>query len=181
MRYSTTKLIIIPVILAFFLFFKIAFPQDSVSPPVTGQFDFWLGKWNTEWTKADKSIGRGVTIVRRKKVDQAMLLKEKFFVEQGEKFPVRSISQYSPRTKKWHQGWNENMGEYIETYWMEGEFKDGKMILLTPLGMKTAPNIVYRMTFSDITKNSFNRVWEVSKDKGTNWELVWRMTYSRIE
>lgn len=181
MKYSWNKPVIFPVLLGLFLLTKIVFPQDSIIPPVESQFDFWIGKWNTEWTKADKSIGRGITMVRYKKGEHGMLVKEKFFIEQGDKFPVRSISQYSPRTKKWHQGWKENMGEYIETYWMEGEFNEGKMILLTPLGMKTAPNVVYRMTFYDITKNSFNRVWEISKDKGTNWKLVWRMTYSRIK
>ena len=63
---------------------------------------------------------------------------------------------------------------------MEGEFKEGKMILVTPKRTtSTGTEVNYRMVFYEIKENSLVWVWEVSPDDGKTWNLNWKLNYKR--
>lgn len=88
-----------------------------------------------------------------------------------------SWSVYNRNTNKWEQSWTDNQGSYFP---LEGEFKDGKMVLVTPKRTTGTGAVVnFRMTFYDIKENSLMWDWERSPDDGKTWILGWRLHYTR--
>ena len=93
------------------------------------------------------------------------------------KYSGMSWSVYNPQRKVWQQTWIDNTGAYIA---LTGEFKDGKMILSTqPRSMPNGKKMVSRMVYSNITKNSFEWVWEATTDEGVTWVPNWKIHYRR--
>ena len=88
-----------------------------------------------------------------------------------------SVSVYSPAKKKWEQTWVDDQGSYFA---LSGEFKDGKMVLTTNPN-PAAPKQFGRMTFHNITENSFTWDWEGTTDGGKTWSLNWQLLYKRNE
>ena len=162
---------IISVMLLFIVFTVNA--QNNPKPcssPEASQFDFWVGDW-TLYT-ADTITGTNTIY----KVMDGCTIQENFN-SPGSSYTGKSWSVYNPQTKLWQQTWVDNQGEYIS---LTGKFEAGKMTLVTP--SKKMPNgreMIFRMIFYNINKDSFDWSWEGSSDAGLTWKLNWQIHYIR--
>ncbi len=148
--------------------------NNNCSSPEAKQFDFWVGDWKAEWKNDDGSTATGSNTIR--KILGGCVVEENFNGNPAISLIGRSLSLYNSRRNIWQQTWVDNEGSYLD---FTGNFENGKMTLsrdaITPKG-KT---IQQRMVFYNIEKNKFDWDWEISKDDGKNWELKWRIHYTR--
>jgi len=142
-------------------------------------FDFWVGKWNVSWENQDGTIGKGTNHIA--KTLDGTVIQENFRAindSQIAGFKGTSISVYNPNTSIWHQAWADNSGGYFNFI---GEIDGDKRIFKTHPVKKEDKVIVLRMVFYDITEDALTWDWERSDDGGENWQLNWRINYTRAE
>lgn len=140
-------------------------------------FDFWQGTWEASWTDKDGNVKKGKnTIV---KILNGKVLQENFQSLEGDEdsqFIGKSWSVYNAGTDTWKQTWVDNSGAYLEFI---GEI-DGEDRIFKRKVKKDGVWYHSRMVFYDIEKDSFTWDWESSND-GKNWNLLWRINYTRNE
>jgi hypothetical protein len=153
---------------------SLALAQDSVLDNTT--YDFWLGKWDANWKNADGSTGSGSNHVY--KVLEGTVIEENFKITEGAQagFLGMSISVYDPNRKIWHQGWADNEGGYFDFI---GEVIGEKKIFKTKMVERDGNKIIQRMVFYDIKEDSFSWDWQATRDGGENWDLQWRIKYTK--
>ncbi len=78
---------------------------------------------------------------------------------------------------EWKQTWVDNQGGYLD---FTGNFNNNKMILHRSAIDKNGNKFMQRMIYYNITENSFDWNWEISKDNGKTWNSRWQIHYSRI-
>ena len=141
-------------------------------------YDFWLGKWQAEWTNADGSTGSGTNHIF--KVLDNKVLEENFKVIAGSQagFKGKSLSVYNPTTKTWHQAWTDNQGGYFDFY---GSVDGEKKMFATHPRENDDKIIQQRMVFYNISQEKFTWDWEGTTDGGKTWNLLWRINYTRLE
>ncbi len=158
------------------LSYSIANAQTTEKPcssPEASQLDFWVGEWNAEWTDQEGKIQTGSNTIT--KIFDGCAVEENFST--GDKSLIgKSLSAYNTVKKMWQQTWVDNSGSYLDfTGGMDGD----KMIFVRKVMNKTGKEVIQRMVFYDITKNSFNWNWESSTDNGNTWNLAWKIKYTR--
>ncbi|MGW9684517.1 hypothetical protein [Flagellimonas sp. 2504JD1-5] len=169
------KALIYPVLLSICLN---AFGQTELPNEKERYFDFWVGKWNATWDEGDGKIGKGTNTVTL--TMDGMSVQEDFVITEGlqKGFKGKSISMYVPFLGKWKQTWNDNTQSYYD---FTGEFMGDKRIFKTePIKIKDK-EVIFRMVFHDIQKDSFTWDWEASTDTGKTWKLNWQIAYTRIK
>ena len=87
-----------------------------------------------------------------------------------------SVSTYSPRRKGWQQTWVDNQGAYID---LAGEFSNGQMVLFNDSVNAKGQKIRSRMSYKNITPDSFDWSWDSSSDDGKTWQVGWPIHYQR--
>ena len=144
--------------------------QKPCSAAESGQFDFWVGDWVLY--SADTVTGSNSIY----KIMDGCTVQENFSNPKTG-YQGKSWSVYNPQRKKWDQTWVDNQGGYIP---LSGSFENGKMTLVTP-PFKNAKGVemMSRMVYYNITKNSFDWSWEASSDGGANWKPSWQIHYVR--
>ncbi len=152
----------------------ISFAQNPCSSPESKQFDFWIGKWNLEWTGADGKIYHAKNEI--KKILGGCVIAENFDASNANGFAGKSFSVYNPSKAKWEQTWVDNSGGYML---FEGGMKEGKMILSMNKVDKNGNPVILRMVFSNIADDSLDWHWQRSTDKGKNWQNLWHLKYRR--
>lgn len=143
------------------------------SAPESTQLDFWVGNWTAEWKGEAGKIETGTNTIT--KILGGCALQENFSTGDNS-FTGTSISVYSPRKKTWQQTWADNTGAYLD---FTGGMEGSNMILSRKAKDKDGNNIMQRMVFFNITKDSFDWSWESSKDDGVTWQLQWQIKYKR--
>lgn len=157
--------------------FALSFAQQTNNPaanpppcsqPETKQFDFWIGDWNLEW-----SNGKGRNVIT-KTLDGCVVL-ENF--DGTPAMPLRgmSVSTYNARLGKWQQTWVDNEGGYLD---FTGEYKDSKMVFQRTATIN-GKQMLQRMVWYDIMKDSLQWNWERSEDAGKSWTVLWKIKYTR--
>lgn len=147
--------------------------QNELTPDT---FDFWLGDWDAQWIGADGKEERGTN--RLSHILDNKVIEEDFVITEGPQsgFKGRSISVFNPTTKIWHQAWADNQGGYFDFIGaVDGETKIFKTKVIERDGRK----LIQRMVFSDIKYESFTWKWQGSQDGGENWNLLWKINYTR--
>ena len=78
-----------------------------------------------------------------------------------------SGSTYNAQLGKWQQTWVDNQGSYLD---FVGDFEDSKMVLQrsATVGGK---EVLQRMVYYDIRKDSLMWNWERSEDGGKTWQV----------
>lgn len=163
----------LPLLLAFT--FSLSAQHNNLPPSETDQFDFWIGKWRVEWTDNEGNIQHGTNTIN--KILNGFVIEENFDGNPSMPFVGRSFSVYSPLKKKWLQTWVDNSGGYLD---FEGEFDEGKMTLRRSFVLE-GKEIIQRMIFYNISRDSLDWNWEVSGDGGNTYELRWKIHYVRMK
>ena len=139
-------------------------------------FDFWVGDWDISWTNAQGQLLKGSNQIV--KILDGKVIEENF-VGSPASVPVlkgKSVSVYSTAKNVWRQTWVDNQGGYISlTAKVDGE----KRIFETDPVKRNGAEIIQRMVFHDIQKDSFIWDWEGSRDGGKTWNNLWKIEYRR--
>lgn len=155
-----------------------AFGQMELPKEKENYFDFWVGKWDASWDEGEGKVGKGINIITSTLDGKS--IQENFVVTEGlqKGFKGTSISMYVPFLKKWKQSWNDNSQSYYD---FSGEFDGNKRIFITdPIKVKDK-EVILRMVFHNIEKDSFIWDWEASIDYGKSWKQNWQIFYKRIK
>lgn len=143
---------------------------------LTSYYDFWIGEWDASWDEGDGKKGFGTNYIHP--IMDGKALQENFKTIKGQNtgFDGISISIYDIRQEKWKQVWVDNQGNYLD---LTGETSGNDRIFKTAVVKRNDKEIVQRMVFKNIKKDSFTWDWETSIDGGQNWNLSWRIYYTR--
>ncbi len=168
---KTTIRVVLLAALALTFTLSAAAGEKPPLPAEAGQFDFWVGQWDLEWGEGKK--GRNVI----EKTFNGHVIIENF--DGGESSPLRgmSVSTYNPGLKKWQQTWVDNSGSYLD---FTGGWTGSKMVLQRKVEIK-GKEILQRMVWYEISKDSLLWNWERSEDGGKTWKLSWKISYTRTK
>lgn len=156
-------------------------PAQPCRSPEARQFDFWLGTWelkgrsrarpgSDEWRET-----RSVNTIRKE--HDGCVIQESFKSQAPASWTGMSVSVWDPVAGQWQQTWVDSHGSYIA---LTGEFKDRRMTLTTaPRTLPDGSSIRNRMVFYAITANSLQWDWDLSRDGGQTWEVMWTIGYRR--
>jgi len=148
-------------------------PIYAIAQSPENAFDFWVGNWAITYTNYQGNKVEANNSIT-KILDGTVL--EENFNDPGTGLKGKSLSVYNPRTRTWHQAWADNQGSYYD---FVGEIDGKNRIFRTKMVEKDGKQIIQRMRFYDITKNSLTWDWESSIDNGKTWTLAWRLNYTR--
>jgi hypothetical protein len=152
-------------------------PKPCNSPEAR-QFDFWLGEWDLTWPTdqvGGESGNPGTGTNRIERLFGDCVIEENFATSDGS-FLGRSHSVYDPRFGVWRQTWVDSSGGYIS---LSGEFDGDTMTLTTQPIVSDGETRVNRMIFADMSEDSLEWVWQVSRDDGATWNDLWNISYWR--
>ncbi len=147
--------------------------QPPCSEPEASQFDFWLGTWQGEWKDTEGKTQTATNIIT-KGFDGCVV--EENFSTDDKTFIGRSLSMYNTNKKIWQQTWVDNTGSYLDFI---GGMDGDNMILQRKATAKSGKEVLQRMIFTEIKKDSFTWNWESSSDNGATWVLNWQILYTR--
>ncbi len=141
----------------------------SCTAPQYRQFDFWLGDWDLVGADGKKSAEDKVVQV----LGGCALQENWTGVRSGQGL---SFSAYDPATRRWHQTLMDDGGAVLK---IEGEFADGKMILVgqRPSQKEKGITITHRIAWTPLPDHRVKQVWENSTNGGRTWRLVSEGTY----
>jgi hypothetical protein len=144
------------------------------APAAPGQFAFWVGRWRVTDEGPGDSGRTGVNVVSW--LYDGAVLQESFSMQQedGTLFQGRSLSVPDPR-RGWCQTWADSAGHYLD---FTGGWRGDRMVL-DRVDSRTGVEVRQRMVWYDIGAHAFTWDWLRSTDGGTDWQLAWRLTYSR--
>ncbi len=168
---------IIYAIIAITLFASAIVAQTSKNPceaEQVQQFDFWLGTWDLEWKGPNGEAQKGTNEITR--VLDGCVVRESF--DGGKDLPLKgqSYSMFDTNAGVWKQTWVDNQGSYLD---FKGGMEDGKMTLSREFTNRQGKQMMQRMVFFNIKKDSLDWNWENSADGGKSWNLAWHITYTR--
>ena len=147
--------------------------EQPCSTPEAAQFDFWLGTWQGEWldTEGKKQFAENIIT----KGFGGCVIEENFKTD-DKTFIGKSLSMYNVNKKIWEQTWVDNNGSYMN---FTGGKDGSNMFMQRNITTKAGKEIIQRMVFTDITKDSFTWNWESSTDNGATWAQNWQIMYTR--
>ena len=88
-----------------------------------------------------------------------------------------SLNNYVTADYRWHQTWVDSDGGYLD---FQGGLVEGRMILQRTARIDGRA-VEQRMVFDQIARDSLEWRWERSTDGGVTWELVWPISYRRVD
>ena len=148
-------------------------PVPQMSASCSGekyrQFDFWLGDWELVGGDGKKSADDHVVMV----LGGCGVQENWTGTKNGQGL---SFSAYDPATRRWHQTLMDDGGAVLN---LEGEFADGKMILVgtRPSQKEKGVTITHRIAWTPQPNHSVKQIWENSTNGGRTWRLVSEGTY----
>lgn len=142
---------------------------DSHCPdPRSHQFDFWIGTWEVR----DMGVMSGHNTI--KPILDGCVLQESWIGVSGS--AGSSLNFYDPSRGHWRQLWVWREGTTLE---LEGDFKDGQMMLEGPSSSPTGQQLLNRLTWSLNADGTVRQHWEISRDAGANWKTEFDGEYRR--
>lgn len=169
------KIVLALFVLTFFVQGMVAqTPQDPCKSESSREFDFWVGTWDLEWKSAEGAVQKGTNEIT--KILGGCVVRESF--DGGKDMPLRgqSYSMFDSISGKWKQTWVDNQGSYLD---FSGGMEDGKMVLSRTFTNRAGKEMMQRMVFFNISKDSLEWNWENSGDGGKTWNLAWHIRYAR--
>jgi len=145
-------------------------PSAACLGPQYRQFDFWLGEWDLVGVDGKKSAEDKVVSI----LGGCAIQENWTGVKSGQGL---SLSAYDPATKHWHQTLMDDSGAVLK---LEGEFADGKMILVgqRPSQKEKGVTITHRIAGNLMPDHRVHQFWEASTTGGRTWKPVFEGTYT---
>ncbi|HRI22604.1 MAG TPA: hypothetical protein PLA68_16705, partial [Panacibacter sp.] len=147
--------------------------SPCLTNPIYRQFDFWIGEWEAFAPDGKKGGDSKIELI----LDSCVIL-ENWTSAGSYNYSGKSFNTFNTATGKWQQTWIDNAGGI--TYYSEGGFNDGKMILDTK--NEKQPDGTYkilRMTFSKLSSDKVRQFGESSNDNGVTWKTDFDLEYRR--
>ena len=135
------------------------------------QFDFWLGDWEVQDPKG-QVVGHNIVA----SAQGGCLLTENWVAARGNNTGT-SVNFYDARDQKWHQLYFDNTGDRSNWPELVGEFKEGRMVLLTP----PSPSGILRWTWYVLSPDHVRQWAESSTDGGKTWKTIWDSVYVKTK
>lgn len=150
-------------------------PADDPSAAL----DFWVGDWELE-SRSRVAPDRdewvdGTASNRVRKVLDGKAILEEFDGRPAEDFRGMSLSILDASDGTWKQTWVDSTGGYMD---FRGRSEPGCFVFERDTVRDGAPARM-RMVFHDIAADSLVWDWEMSRDGGETFLLLWRLTYRR--
>ena len=144
-------------------------PSAACLAPQYRQFDFWLGEWDLVGADGKKSAEDKVVSI----LGGCAIQENWTGVKSGQGL---SLSAYDPATKHWHQTLMDDSGAVLK---LEGEFADGKMILVgqRPSQKDKGVTITHRIAWNLMPDHRVHQFWEASTTGGRTWKPVFEGYY----
>jgi hypothetical protein len=145
-------------------------PSAACAAPQNRQFDFWLGEWDLVGADGKKSAEDKVVSI----LGGCAIQENWTGVKSGQGL---SLSAYDPATRHWHQTLMDDSGAVLK---LEGEFADGKMILVgqRPSQKDKGVTITHRIAWNLMPDHRVHQYWEASTTGGRTWKPVFEGTYT---
>lgn len=145
-------------------------PSAACVGPQYRQFDFWLGEWDLVGNDGKKSAEDKIVSI----LGGCAIQENWTGVKSGQGL---SLSAYDPATKHWHQTLMDDSGAVLK---LEGEFADGKMILVgqRPSQKEKGVTITHRIAWTMMPDHRIKQYWEASTNGGRTWRPVFEGYYT---
>jgi len=132
------------------------------------QFDFWLGDWDVA---TPQGLPAGTNRVER--LLDGCALQEHWEAADGSK--GTSLSSYDAVARRWRQTFVDDTGQ---VHVLEGDFKDGKMVLQGEKTMGRQKSALQRISWQ-VVADKVRQRWDISQDDGKTWSLLFEGVYTR--
>jgi hypothetical protein len=143
-------------------------PNPCASGPFR-EFDFWVGQWVVRGPRGKVAGENDIT-----SEEGGCAIVEHWRSAAGG--TGQSLNFYDPKAKRWKQKW-VSQGSVLE---MEGEFKDGAMILEGPLQyVGQGRETILKGTWTKLPDGRLRQYFEESDDGGKTWKPWFDGYYSR--
>jgi hypothetical protein len=132
------------------------------------QFDFWLGDWDVATPQ-----GAPAGTNRVDKLLEGCALQEHWDATDGSK--GTSLSSYDAVARRWRQTFVDDTGAVLV---LEGDFKDGKMVLQGEKVMGKQKSALQRISWQ-VMGDKVRQRWDISQDDGKTWSVLFEGVYTR--
>jgi hypothetical protein len=133
------------------------------------QFDFWLGDWDVASPQGPPA---GTNRVER--LLEGCALQEHWEATDGSK--GTSLSSYDAVARKWRQTYVDDTGQVLV---LEGEFKDGRMVLQGEKAMGRQKGALQRISWQVVPGDKVRQRWDISQDDGRTWSVLFEGVYTK--
>jgi hypothetical protein len=135
------------------------------------QFDFWIGDWDVS------SNGQVAGTNSIHPIHKGCALQENWQGSGEGGISGSSFNIYDRANDKWHQTWVDARGTLLE---LDGAFVDGKMVLSGERPSRDGSGTsLHRITWTPGDDGAVRQLWEVSKDDGGNWSVLFDGLYEK--
>ena len=138
--------------------------------PKAHEFDFWIGEWEVTNIKGGDPVGRN----RIEPILDGCVLQENWRGASGS--AGSSLNFYDTQRRLWRQFWVWREGTTLE---LQGEFRDGRMVLSGVSKEPDGKDVLNRITWHDNPDDTVRQQWEISKDDGQRWETIFNGLYRK--
>jgi hypothetical protein len=160
-------------VLVFFVMPALASAETPKPAPCPGaeshQFDFWIGDWEVR----DMGALSGHNSIRP--ILDGCVLQETWSGVSGS--AGSSLNFYDPLRRHWRQFWVWREGTTLE---LEGDFRDGKMVLEGESLGRNGEKQRNRISWSSNADGSVRQHWQISRDGGVTWKTEFDGEYRRM-
>ena len=143
----------------FYSLFSLASQPATCSSKEYRQFDFWLGDWEVRDSK-NQVVGHNKIFP----ILKGCAISENWTSVSGN--PGVSYNFYDQAEKKWHQTWVDQSGGVL---YLDGNIKDGKMILSGKRPDKEGNKVLHRITWSLLADGRVKQHWQISNSNDSQW------------
>jgi hypothetical protein len=144
--------------------------EAPAPPDCTGEeyqrFNFWVGDWQVyPWSGREVETPPESTIER---ILDGCAIRESF---SSPGYAGTSLTFYDRYDERWHQTWIASDGDPL---YLVGDWQDGKLVLAD---QPTDGRPQSRITWEPLGEGGVRQTWELSKDGGATWQVVFDGRY----
>ena len=155
-------------LLSVLFFSALGFAQNV--PPVSHDFDFWVGDWEVTNQANGKLAGRNQVELKH----GGHVLVENYSTPGA--YTGMSVNAYDVAAKRWHQCWVDNSGGVLDLY---GGLVAGKMVLTGETPLPGGGRQLERIIWTPKADGSVRQHWEQSADAGKTWTTAFDGLYRK--
>jgi hypothetical protein len=144
--------------------------EEACADPRAHQFDFWVGDWEVFNTEGGRRVGTN----RITAILDGCVLQERWRGVSGS--AGSSLNFFDTERGHWRQFWVWREGTTLE---LEGEFREGRMILEGDSRARDGSPLRNRITWSANDDGTVRQLWEISGDGAKTWRTEFDGIYRK--